>query len=279
MLTNGSTAMELVSVTSAVRGSPPAAVLLIDEDGTGSAPLRAETHCDFEKRTGHRILERYGMSETGMITSNPIASGRRPGTVGFALPGVFVRVVGDADQPLAVGEKGAIQVKGENVFGAYWRMPEKTRQEFTGDGWFRTGDIGVFDSDGYLSIVGRTKDLIITGGYNVYPKEIELLLDELPEIAESAVIGVPHEEFGEEVKAVVQAVDPGHGAADLEAELKERYPRTRSLSIFNPFLEKAEGISNVWYMQSAYRKQDYPEGTVAVFEKPIKLESSGMWAK
>ena len=172
---------------------------------SGSAPLRADTHGDFEQRTGHRILERYGMSETGMITSNPIDSGRRPGTVGFALPGVFVRVVDDADQPLAVGEKGAIQVKGENVFGAYWRMPEKTRQEFTGDGWFRTGDIGVFDSDGYLSIVGRTKDLIITGGYNVYPKEIELLLYELPNVAESAVIGVRDTDFGEAVIAVVVA--------------------------------------------------------------------------
>jgi malonyl-CoA/methylmalonyl-CoA synthetase len=172
---------------------------------SGSAPLLAETHRDFEQRSGHRILERYGMSETGMITSNPLDGERRPGTVGTSLPGVLVRVVDDADRPLPEGEKGAIQVKGENVFSAYWRMPEKTQQEFTEDGWFRTGDIGVFDSDGYLSIVGRAKDLIITGGYNVYPKEIELLLDELPGIAESAVIGVPHPDFGEAVTAVVVA--------------------------------------------------------------------------
>jgi malonyl-CoA/methylmalonyl-CoA synthetase len=172
---------------------------------SGSAPLLAETHRAFEQRSGHRILERYGMSETGMITSNPFDGERRPGTVGTALPGVRVRVVDDADRPLPADDKGAIQVTGENVFSAYWRMPEKTRQEFTEDGWFRTGDIGVFDSDGYLSIVGRAKDLIITGGYNVYPKEIELLLDELPEIAESAVIGVPHPDFGEAVTAVVVA--------------------------------------------------------------------------
>jgi malonyl-CoA/methylmalonyl-CoA synthetase len=172
---------------------------------SGSAPLLAETHRAFEQRSGHRILERYGMSETGMITSNPIDGERRPGTVGPTLPGVLVRVVDDADRPLPAGDKGAIQVKGENVFSAYWRMPEKTRQEFTEDGWFRTGDIGVFDSDGYLSIVGRAKDLIITGGYNVYPKEIELLLDDLPEIMESAVIGVPHPDFGEAVTAVVVA--------------------------------------------------------------------------
>ncbi len=172
---------------------------------SGSAPLLAETHCAFEQRSGHRILERYGMSETGMITSNPLDGERRPGTVGTALPGAPVRVVDSAERPLPADDKGSIQVKGENVFSAYWRMPEKTRQEFTEDGWFRTGDIGVFDSDGYLSIVGRAKDLIITGGYNVYPKEIELLLDELPEIAESAVIGVPHPDFGEAVTAVVVA--------------------------------------------------------------------------
>ncbi len=170
---------------------------------SGSAPLLAETHSEFERRTGHRILERYGMSEAGMITSNPYHGERRAGTVGLPLPGVEVRVVDEADQALAEGQKGAIQVKGENVFSGYWRMPEKTKQEFTDDGWFRTGDIGVFDTDGYLSIVGRAKDLIITGGYNVYPKEIELALDELPQVAESAVIGVPHDDFGEAVTAVV----------------------------------------------------------------------------
>ena len=170
---------------------------------SGSAPLLAETHREFEQRTGHRILERYGMSEAGMITSNPYDGERRAGTVGFALPGVNVRVADDADQPLPAGENGAIQVKGPNVFSGYWRMPEKTREEFTRDGWFRTGDVGMFDAAGYLSIVGRAKDLIITGGYNVYPKEIELLIDELPGVIESAVVGVPHADFGEAVTAVV----------------------------------------------------------------------------
>ncbi|UCD69340.1 MAG: malonyl-CoA synthase [Betaproteobacteria bacterium] len=170
---------------------------------SGSAPLLAETHSKFEQRSGHRILERYGMSEAGMITSNPYDGERRAGTVGFALPGVEVRVVDDTDQVLPVGEKGAIQIKGENVFSGYWRMLEKTKQEFTADGWFRTGDIGVFDRDGYLSIVGRAKDLIITGGYNVYPKEIELALDELQQVVESAVIGVRHADYGEAVTGIV----------------------------------------------------------------------------
>ena len=170
---------------------------------SGSAPLLADTHKEFEQRTGHRILERYGMSEAGMITSNPYDGERRAGTVGFPLPGVDVRVVDEAGQRLPAGENGAIQIRGANVFSGYWRMPEKTREEFTDDGWFRTGDIGVFDKDGYLSIVGRAKDLIITGGYNVYPKEIELALDELPGVNESAVIGVPHSDFGEAVTAVV----------------------------------------------------------------------------
>ena len=132
-------------------------------------------------------------------------SERRAGTVGFPLPGVEVRVVDAADKPVTTGEKGAIQIRGRNVFSGYWRMPEKTREEFTDDGWFRTGDIGTFDADGYLSIVGRAKDLIITGGYNVYPKEIEQVIDELPGVMESAVIGVPHEDFGEAVTAVVVA--------------------------------------------------------------------------
>jgi malonyl-CoA/methylmalonyl-CoA synthetase len=172
---------------------------------SGSAPLLAETHQAFEERTGHRILERYGMSEAGMITSNPYRGERRAGTVGFPLPGVEVRVVDGVDKPVSANDKGAIQIKGRNVFGGYWRMPEKTREEFTADGWFRTGDIGKFDADGYLSIVGRAKDLIISGGYNVYPKEIEQVIDELPEVQESAVIGVPHADFGEAVTAVAVA--------------------------------------------------------------------------
>src|SRR5690606_993159 len=177
---------------------------------SGSAPLLADTFHAFEARTGMRILERYGMSETGMITSNPYepALGERiAGTVGPALPGVSVRVVDDADQPVAPGTTGHVQVRGPNVFAGYWRMPEKTRQEFTSDGWFRTGDLGVLGGEGipdhYLSIVGRSKDLIISGGYNVYPKEIEMIIDTMPGVQESAVIGVPHPDFGEAVVAVV----------------------------------------------------------------------------
>jgi malonyl-CoA/methylmalonyl-CoA synthetase len=184
---------------------------------SGSAPLLAETHAEFEKRTGQRILERYGMTETGMLTSNPLDAERRPGTVGFPLPGTEVRVVDDAGRPCAAGEIGHIQVKGDNVLPGYWRMPEKNKEEFTPEGYFRTGDVGSFSPDGYLSIVGRSKDLIITGGYNVYPKEVELAIDELPAVAESAVIGVPHQDFGEAVTAVVV---PREGTpAPTEAEV------------------------------------------------------------
>jgi len=184
---------------------------------SGSAPLLAETHAEFEKKTGQRILERYGMTETGMLTSNPLDAERRPGTVGFPLPGTEVRVVDDAGRPCAAGEIGHIQVKGDNVLPGYWRMPEKNKEEFTPDGYFRTGDVGSFSPDGYLSIVGRSKDLIITGGYNVYPKEVELAIDELPAVAESAVIGVPHQDFGEAVTAVVV---PREGTpAPTEAEV------------------------------------------------------------
>jgi malonyl-CoA/methylmalonyl-CoA synthetase len=170
---------------------------------SGSAPLLAETHVEFEERTGHRILERYGMTETGMLTSNPLEGERRAGSVGPALPGTQVRVVDDDDVACPPGAIGHVQVRGANVFPGYWRMPDKNREEFTTDGFFRTGDLGSLSKDGYLSIVGRSKDLIITGGYNVYPKEIELALDELPGVRESAVVGVPHPDFGEAVTAVI----------------------------------------------------------------------------
>jgi malonyl-CoA/methylmalonyl-CoA synthetase len=175
---------------------------------SGSAPLLAETHVEFEKRTGHRILERYGMTETGMLTSNPLVGDRRAGSVGPPLPGVQVRVVDDDDEPCATGEIGHVQVKGPNVFPGYWRMTERNKEEFTPDGWFRTGDVGSLSADGYLTIVGRSKDLIITGGYNVYPKEIELAIDEMEGVKESAVVGVPHADFGEAVTAVVVASGP-----------------------------------------------------------------------
>jgi malonyl-CoA/methylmalonyl-CoA synthetase len=191
---------------------------------SGSAPLLTETFKQFEERTGQRILERYGMSETVMLTSNPYDGNRIGGTVGLPLPGVEVRVADKAGKVCGTDEVGDIQVRGPNVFAGYWRMPEKTREEFTSDGFFRTGDVGRFDSNGYLSIVGRGKDLIISGGYNVYPKEIESYLDELPGVLESAVVGIPDRDFGESVAAVVvprpQAkLDPAQIIASLKSRI------------------------------------------------------------
>jgi malonyl-CoA/methylmalonyl-CoA synthetase len=173
---------------------------------SGSAPLLIETFNEWKERTGHTILERYGMSETIMLTSNPYdpkQGERRGGTVGFPLPGVELRVRGDDGQELAAGEIGNIQVRGPNVFKGYWKMPAKTREEFTDDGWFKTGDVGKIDARGYVTIVGRSKDLIISGGYNVYPAEIEGYINEMPGVAESALVGVPHPDFGEVGVAVV----------------------------------------------------------------------------
>ncbi|MFZ5539964.1 MAG: malonate--CoA ligase [Pseudomonadota bacterium] len=197
---------------------------------SGSAPLLAETFNEFRKRTGHTILERYGMSETIMLVSNPYFGtprDRLAGTVGVPLPGVEVRVVKAGNAPCAIGEVGDVQVRGPNVFKGYWRMPEKTREEFTADGWFRTGDVGAFGGPGkpdhYLTLVGRSKDLIISGGYNVYPKEVESFIDEMAGVAESAVIGLPHPDFGEAVAAVIVA-RPGAtvDAAQVIAALKGR---------------------------------------------------------
>ena len=190
---------------------------------SGSAPLLLETFNAFRTRTGHTILERYGMSETVMLTSNPYRpeSARRGGTVGPALPGVGVRVHDDDGRPLPAGEIGHIEVRGPNVFKGYWQMPEKTASEFTADGWFKTGDVGKVGEDGVVTIVGRSKDLIITGGYNVYPAEIEGFINDMPGVAESAVVGVPHPDFGE---AVVAVVVPKPGATlngpDIAARLK-----------------------------------------------------------
>ncbi len=170
---------------------------------SGSAPLLPETLAAFEARTGHRILERYGMTETSVITSNPLAGARKPGAVGLPLAGMDVRIVDDGDLPVAPGAIGHVQVRGASVFGGYWRRPDKTREDFTADGWFRTGDDGRVDGDGYLFLVGRSKDLVITGGLNVYPSEVETVLDGLPGIAESAVIGLPDADFGEQVVAVL----------------------------------------------------------------------------
>lgn len=170
---------------------------------SGSAPLLEETFQEFETVTGHCILERYGMTETNMNTSNPLDGLRKPGTVGMPLPGVEVRIIDQSGKVLSNNEIGDLQVRGENVFIGYWQMPEKTAEDFTDDGYFNTGDKGFIDDDGYVSIVGRAKDLVITGGLNVYPKEVELVIDELDGVKESAVIGLAHNDFGEAVVAVV----------------------------------------------------------------------------
>ncbi|RLA29686.1 MAG: malonyl-CoA synthase, partial [Gammaproteobacteria bacterium] len=158
---------------------------------------------DFAGRTGQHILERYGMTETNMNTSNPLHGERKAGTVGPPLPGVTVRITNDKGAVVDAGEVGNLQVRGPNVFIGYWKMPDKTEQDFTDDGFFETGDKGCIDKDGYVSIVGRAKDVVITGGLNVYPKEVELFIDDLPGVSESAVIGIPHADLGEAVVAVV----------------------------------------------------------------------------
>ncbi|MER8552636.1 malonyl-CoA synthase [Mesorhizobium sp. M1217] len=209
--------VSLLPRATALMGVPTFYVRLLQQDGlnrqaaknirvfiSGSAPLLAETHRAWRERTGHAILERYGMTETNMNTSNPYEGERRAGTVGFPLPGVCLRISDpDGGETLAPGEVGMIEVKGPNVFCGYWRMPEKTRAEFRDDGYFITGDLGLIDADGYVHIVGRGKDLIISGGYNIYPKEVESEIDALAGVAESAVIGVVHPDFGEGVTAIV----------------------------------------------------------------------------
>lgn len=181
---------------------------------SGSAPLLAETHAQFENRTGHRILERYGMTETNMNTSNPFDGARKPGTVGPPLKGIEVKVCNpETGATLPDGEVGIVEVRGDNVFKGYWQMPDKTAEELREDGFFITGDLGQFDQDGYLTIVGRRKDLIISGGFNIYPKELELILDDQPGVLESAVIGAPHPDFGESPVAILVP----DGTPDLEA--------------------------------------------------------------
>ncbi|MBF9149719.1 malonyl-CoA synthase [Novosphingobium sp. 1Y9A] len=193
---------------------------------SGSAPLSAEVHKDFSALTGQAILERYGMTETNMNTSNPYDGLRKPGSVGFPLPGVDLRIADpESGTVLPQGEIGGIEVKGPNVFGGYWKMPEKTAEEFRADGFFITGDLGFIDAEGYVHIVGRAKDLIIAGGFNIYPAEVEAVLDEISGIAESAVIGVPHADMGEAVVAVVKATDPSLDADGVIAALADRLAR------------------------------------------------------
>jgi malonyl-CoA/methylmalonyl-CoA synthetase len=207
----------------------------LDREGTasmrlfvsGSAPLLAETHRAFEERTGHAILERYGMTETLMNSSNPYDGPRVPGTVGPPLSGIEIRITDTETRKSLDGESiGMIEVRGPNLFQGYWRNPEKTAQDMRADGFFITGDIGKIDAAGYVHIVGRGKDLIISGGYNIYPKEVETEIDSLPGVVESAVIGVPHPDFGEGVVAIVVA-EPGTGVdqANVLAGLQDRLAR------------------------------------------------------
>ena len=208
----------LMPDATALMGVPTFYVRLLAEGGlgaaargmrlfvSGSAPLLAETHDQWRAATGHAILERYGMTETNMNTSNPYDGDRRAGTVGFPLPGVELRVCEPGSEaPLPQGEVGMIEVRGPNVFSGYWQMPEKTAEELRGNGWFITGDLGRIDAEGYVHIVGRSKDLVIAGGYNIYPKEIEEVIDAVDGVNESAVIGVPHPDMGEGVVALVVA--------------------------------------------------------------------------
>jgi malonyl-CoA/methylmalonyl-CoA synthetase len=193
---------------------------------SGSAPLLAETHRLFEERTEHRILERYGMTETNMITSNPYDGGRIAGTVGYALPSIEIKITdADSGATLGDGEIGIIEVRGDNVFQGYWNMPEKTAEEMREDGFFITGDLGVKEADGRVSIVGRAKDLIIAGGYNIYPKEIEDVLDDLDGIDESAVFGVPHPDFGESVIAAIVPFGDELDIDQIKADLDEKLAR------------------------------------------------------
>ena len=229
--------LSLMATSTAMMGVPTFYTRLLQHPGltkeatrnmrlfvSGSAPLLAETHREWQARTGHAILERYGMTETNMNTSNPYDGDRIAGTVGFPLPGVALRVADpETGAVLKQGEIGVLEVKGPNVFKGYWRMPEKTASEFRKDGFFITGDLGLIDERGYVQIVGRGKDLVITGGFNVYPKEVETEIDSIPGVIESAVIGVPHPDFGEGVTAVVvKKADSPLTEADVTTRLAER---------------------------------------------------------
>jgi malonyl-CoA/methylmalonyl-CoA synthetase len=230
---------------------------------SGSAPLLAETHVQFETRTGQRILERYGMTETNMNTSNPYAGERRAGTVGFPLPGVELKITNpETGETLPQGEVGVIEVRGPNVFKGYWQMPEKTADELRADGFFITGDLGVIDEAGYVSIVGRGKDLIISGGYNIYPKEVELVLDEQGGVLESAVIGVPHPDFGETVVGVLVA-QPGQ-SPDTDAIMEAvkgplaRFKHPRRLVVVDSLPRNTMGKVQKNLLRDAYKDMFTP---------------------
>ncbi|WP_146346633.1 malonate--CoA ligase [Phaeobacter marinintestinus] len=230
---------------------------------SGSAPLLAETHVQFETLTGHRILERYGMTETNMNTSNPYDGDRRAGTVGLPLPGVELKITDpDTGKTLPTGEIGQIEVRGPNVFKGYWQMPEKTAAELRADGFFITGDLGKTDHDGYVQIVGRNKDLIISGGYNIYPKEIELVLDDQPGVLESAVIGVPHPDFGETVLGII--VPENGQSPDLDGMMQAvrtslaRFKHPRQLILIDELPRNTMGKVQKNILRDQYREMFTP---------------------
>jgi malonyl-CoA/methylmalonyl-CoA synthetase len=238
---------------------------------SGSAPLSAETHREFKMRTGHAILERYGMTETGMNTSNPLDGDRRAGTVGLPLPGVSLRIAHpETGAVLPQGEIGVIEVRGPNVFRGYWRNPEKTAEEFRPDGFFITGDLGSIDEDGYVTISGRSKDLIISGGFNVYPAEIEAVLDSLAGVAESAVIGVPHPDLGECVTAVVTqrpgaSLDPERLRDELAAVLA-RYKVPRKIIVVEELPRNAMGKVQKNVLRTTYAEFHGPQAVAPTVE-------------
>ena len=210
---------------------------------SGSAPLTEETFNAFEVRSGHKILERYGMSEAGMIASNPLGGDRVAGTVGYALDGVSIRVTSDNGSPSPLNQPGNVEVKGPNIFKGYWRNPDKTKEEFTSDGYFKTGDIGMLDEAGRLTLSGRSKDLIIAGGYNIYPKEIEAVLDAVPGVSESAVIGIPHPDMGEGVVAILVADEAPVEDAILQNAISTlaKFKRPRKILWINELPRNAMG--------------------------------------
>jgi malonyl-CoA/methylmalonyl-CoA synthetase len=226
---------------------------------SGSAPLSAELHREFEARTGHAILERYGMTETGMNTSNPYDGARRAGTVGFPLPGVEIRIAEpETGVPLPQGEVGVVEIRGPNVFQGYWRQPQKTAAAFRPDGFFISGDLGRIDSQGYLELVGRDKDLIISGGFNVYPAEVEAVLDAMPEVFESAVIGLPHPDFGEAVTAAL-VLRPGQQLTEADARARlagqlASYKVPKRILVVDELPRNAMGKIQKTTLREAYRE-------------------------
>lgn len=273
--------LRLMPEATAMMGVPTFYVRLVQHPGltreatanmrlfvSGSAPLLAETHRAFKEMTGHAILERYGMTETNMNTSNPYDGERVAGTVGFPLPGVSLRVTDpESGKPLPDGETGMIEVKGPNVFKGYWRMPEKTQAEFRADGFFITGDLGKVDERGYVHIVGRGKDLVISGGYNIYPKEVESEIDQMPGVVETAVIGVPHPDFGEGVTAVVVkkagAVLDERAVLDGLKDRLARYKQPKRVIFVDDLPRNTMGKVQKNVLRERYADLYVPAGTAA----------------